>query len=294
MAKLKDLIVSLTTTLIRYHDCQKVNVCVKESDPTAALTAWREYAVSLLDKPAYESELTRLNIESTGKHRADRLPLLNFIKDEIVSLKNIMDRKLPFSAVELERFKLKVTCLLIDLQKLLNTNKTEIHSVQITNINDPVATTIPLPGLFDRGFVSSTLCTSGTIIKEEILEQFNIKLSTADTDICKIAEELFQTYQDAVLRTELEQARSTIAEMRLELQKAESELARIRLELKAARILIGEQDRTISSQSSMIDFYGKKSKREHHTLFFTHQEDTGRPKPPSLSILDNFKVISRI
>jgi hypothetical protein len=211
------------------------------------------------------------------------------MKDQIVSLKNIMDKKVPFSPTELEQFTHKVTFLLLDLQKLLNTNKTEIHSVHIRNIDDPVTTTIPLSGLFDRGFVSSGLCTSGTIIKEEILEKFNIKLTTPHPEICAIADELCQTYQDAISRTELERARSSLEEMRLRLEQTQSELETIRLKLETAENTIREQEKIISTHAldhakstgpkpaSMSD-YSRVTMPRSFGLFSMTPGHTGRPK----------------
>ncbi|WP_058535713.1 hypothetical protein [Legionella saoudiensis] len=227
---LNDLIISLATILIRYHDSQKINVCIKENEPAAMKKAAREYAMKLLQSEDFDQEFARLNVECT-KQYADfkRIDLLTFIKDEIKILKEVSLRTTPFQESddestnsEFNEYKNKIAMLLTDFKGLLNTQKTSVYEARIKKFNDPIVTKLGLHGMIDSVGVSnmfgmlksSPLCNSGDLVKVELLDRFNLTELSTSSEIRMVAEHICEGHQHALMAARHRELQTTILELK--------------------------------------------------------------------------------
>ncbi|MFJ1268243.1 hypothetical protein ACD661_06720 [Legionella lytica] len=212
---LNDLITSLATILVRYHDSQGINVCIKETEPTAVKKAARDYAMKLLQLDESDQEFARLNVECTTKY-ADfkRIDLLTFIKDEIKILRELSLRTTPFlesddesTHSEFDDYKNKITMLLIDFKGLLITQKENIYEARIKRLNEPTPIKLGLHGMIDSkrmgnifGMLkSSPLCNSGDLVKVELLDRFNLTELSTTSEIRIVAEHICESHQHALM-----------------------------------------------------------------------------------------------
>lgn len=270
MTRLDDLIISLATILVCYHDSQKINPCITETDPSKNKS--REFAMTLLTTVDYENKIDQLNKECTVGYKG-RLPFLDFIKDKITTLKTKQAREKPFDANELELYTNDIARLFIDFRELLKITKSKNHDMRSAKIS--------LPGLIDdssftsissslTSFLSSDkkviLCNSGTLTTEILLDRFNVKATSSNEEMQQIAKILCQEHQDSLLakenqkiKAELEQFQHRIAEQQqvieaLEQKSIEQQSAIEALKQKTAEqqsMLKALEDKNIEQQSTI-------------------------------------------
>ncbi|USQ13307.1 hypothetical protein J2N86_11515 [Legionella lytica] len=263
---LNDLITSLATILIRYHDSQGINVCIKESEPTAIKKASREYAMKLLQSTDFEQEFEKLNDECTKKY-TERKDLLKFIKDEIVELKKISERTTPFSeggseTDELSEYKDKVALLLFDFVNLLTTLKTAIYPVHVKVLNGPKETTLGLLGMkINTGFMYgfgmikssplSPFCNSGDLLKEELLERFNLSEKSIRSEIKVVADLICEGHQHALMAAKHKELQTTTTS-KPEAQD-EQEISSLNTEIKLLEAKLSEKEEKLLQLQNTIN-----------------------------------------
>jgi hypothetical protein len=254
MARLEELINSLGTVLICYNEKQKINV-LTSPDPDRLKA--RERAISLLQADDFEKKFHDLNLEATSSKYKDRVSFLGFIKDEIVVLKKLLDRKSPFSNEELDEFKKKITQLFMDFKKLLSIKKTATHTVQVNLLDNQPMTSLALYGLTESGWTGASLCYSGSLIKEEVLQRFNIKDNASEEDIKEIAEHLCQVHQNALLVSKLKAQQIDIMEVKREhqiaIQREVDAHEETKRELEIAKIKYSQQQTLMEEQQKLLE-----------------------------------------
>ncbi|MDR3503349.1 MAG: hypothetical protein P4L79_12300 [Legionella sp.] len=263
---LNDLITSLATILIRYHDSQKINVCIKETEPTAMKKASREYAMKLLQSVDFDQEFARLNVECT-KQYADfkRIDLLTFIKDEIKILKEVSLRTTPFLEAddestnsEFDDYKNKIAMLLTDFKGLLNTQKANVYEARIKKFNDPIVTKWGLHGMIDSVGVSnmfgmlksSHLCNSGDLVKVELLDRFNLTELSTSTEIKIVAELICEGHQHALMAARHRELQTTIHELK---EQHSEERSRLNTELQHLEKKLKETEEKLQQLQNIIN-----------------------------------------
>lgn len=202
--RIEELLYSLTTLLVRYHDSQRgVTKLISGKDDLRKKS--RTCAVDIiLDKDKdYKVRLDELIKECTDGYPGRR-PFLHFILHEINFLKSMLDKKTSFTPDELKDYKAKISQLLIDCKSLLQTPKSKTCEVTHSKFDNGTDASIALSGLINDGYYGSDLCNSGNLLIEEVLETLNITVSDKDEDLRTMAEQLCSEHQNALKVPELE------------------------------------------------------------------------------------------
>jgi hypothetical protein len=206
MTRSEDLLYSLTTVIIRYHDKQSgVKILVAESDESVVRKKSRSLAKRIINdnKTDFKTRLESLIKECTESH-ADRRPFLSFLLNEIISLKSITDQNKSFSPIQFEEYKNQIAQLLFDFKQLLSNSKgTTPMITQHKTATSPGGRT-SLEGLIDDSYLNrGQLCNSGLFLKEEILDRYNLNIDSSELEINEFAQQLCQEHQNALLIPEL-------------------------------------------------------------------------------------------
>ena len=253
---IEDLLISLTSYILRYHDSQPKNkpIISPESNPDLLQEKYRAHALrSLSDTEVnYESYLTTL-IKEGEINYAGRLPLLFYILNEITVLKFMVDRKTSFSPTELENYKKQMTQMLIDLRQLVVTIKDDTHKVKYSSIIEDGKETpekkITLPGTASYSYITGhSLCTSGFLLTDAVLKRFNITTTSSDTCIQGIAEKLCNSWQNAL----------RVPELLLKERELAQSSDQQKEEIGALKRTLKEQDLVLQEQSDSIKILTEK------------------------------------
>ncbi len=275
MTRLDDLIISLATILVCYHDSQSQVIKPRITEDDEFRNKSRHYAVELLKDADYVAEIDNLNKACTSRYKG-RLHFLDFIKDTIFSLKEKQNKDTPFDDNELEVYTKDIARLFIDFRELLKITKSKTYDVQLKQVNSE-ATSISLPGLIDDSYTSSftsfispskeeRLCTSGKLTTKILLDRFNIKATSSNEEMHQIAKILCQEHQDSLLakenqkiKAELEQSQRKVAEQESTNEKLTRKIAEQQSTNEELNLRLAEQqstnielNRRIVEQQSLI------------------------------------------
>ncbi|MBI2785787.1 MAG: hypothetical protein HYX60_05550 [Legionella longbeachae] len=245
MTKLEELIYSLATALVRYHDSQpKVSKLVNTSEPTLLRKKAREYAIGIIQSKEimFDQRLNAL-IENCTKGYLDRKEFLTYLLDEIIFLKKQLERKKPFNSEELIEYQKQVVQLFIDFKQLLNTSKDKKYKVIYSSLNYENKTYNDLSGLINNAWVGNIYCNSGTILIEEVLHRFHLSTTDSNEEIKEIAFSLCIEHQNALLISEHRDYKN-------ELENQLSELVMQKFDLIDTN---KQQEKTISELSNDLD-----------------------------------------
>lgn len=212
MTKLEDLLNSLITVIVRYHDSQPgVTKLIMEADDDLLKKKSRTAATGLLqekDAPL-KSHLEELIKECT-KLYPGRRPFLHYIVHELLFLKSQRDREKSFEPNELIDYKNQVTQLLIDFRQLLTTSKSKTYTVKYSHLRNEVEAKSPvniaLSGCIDdslNSYFRNKMCISGSILIAEVFDYLRISISCSDNEFKTIADELCTEHQNSLLVPEL-------------------------------------------------------------------------------------------
>lgn len=206
MTRSEDLLYSLATVIIRYHDKQSgVKILITESDESLVRKKSRILAKRIINdsKTDFKERFDSL-ITECPKHHPDRRPFLSFILNELSSLKLIIDHQNSFSPSQLEEYKQQIIEMLKGFKGLLSTSKgTTSIITQHKTATSPGGKT-SLEGLIDTSYLNSgQLCNSGIFLKEELMDRYNLDLDSTDTELSEFAQQLCQEHQNTLLVTEL-------------------------------------------------------------------------------------------
>ncbi|MFO2970767.1 Dot/Icm T4SS effector RavI [Legionella pneumophila serogroup 10] len=260
MTRLEELLYTLTSIIIRYHDSQPkvLNKLIVESNPILL----RRKALALAKEIIQDKDVEckgRLEelIQNCTKGYPDRKPFLHFILNEVLFLKSMLDRKNSFEPSKLEEYKKQITQLLIDLKQLMITPKSKTYEVKYTSATESSETSISLSGVKNDGYVGGEFCNSGNLIKEEVLEALNIHINSKNTAECSsdeeikaLAESLCLEHQNALLVPELLEKAQILSESSKEQEK---ELLTKTQQAETDKQVIIEQQATILEKDKEIE-----------------------------------------
>lgn len=203
MIRLEELLYSLTTVIIRYHD-SLVSPLVSASNKTEMHLKSRELATAIINDHDQDFKL-RLNeiILNCTKGYPGRRPFLSFILNEIVLINSFLNKKNSFSPEEFIEYKAQVFKLLMDFKGLLTTIKSKTHPVTQHKTEISPEGIIALSGCINDGYTGNEFCNSGIFLKEEVLEILNIKISFVEEKYREFAERICTEHQNALLVPEL-------------------------------------------------------------------------------------------
>lgn len=203
MIRLEELLYSLTTVIIRYHDSLALPL-IRASNKTEMHLKSRELATAIINDRDQDFKL-KLNelIQNCTKGYPGRRPFLSFMLNEIVLIHSFLNKKNSFSPEEFIEYKAQIFRLLMDFKGLLTTIKGKTYSVtqHKTEINPEGV--IDLYGCINDGYTGNEFCNSGIFLKEEILEILNIKISFVEEKYREFAERICTEHQNALLVPEL-------------------------------------------------------------------------------------------
>ncbi|HAT8591776.1 TPA: hypothetical protein JA986_03145 [Legionella pneumophila] len=265
MTRLEELLYTLTSVIIRYHDSQPkvLNKLIVESNPILL----RRKALALAKEIIQDKDVEckgRLEelIQNCTKGYPDRKPFLYFILNEVLFLKSMLDKKSSFEPSKLEEYKKQIAQLLIDLKQLMITSKSKTYEVKYTSATENSETSISLSGVKNDGYVGGEFCNSGNLIKEEVLEALNIHINSKNTAECSsdeeikaLAESLCLEHQNALLVPELLEKARILTESS---QEQENELLTKTKQTETDKKTILEQQATIQEKDKEIEALKEK------------------------------------
>lgn len=239
MTKLEDLLYSLTTALVRYHDSQSnVKKCVNTTDQVLLRKHSRQFAIGIFnDKDtSYEDSLSSI-ANAIVEHYNEKGHFLAYLIHEIKFLKSLNERKNPLLPDEVEMCVNQIALLITDLRTLLNSLKETPFAVtynQSDNLSD-TNTKVSIAGMSLSAYFGGTSYTrSGGIIKEEVFDTLNINTNPkidSDDEIRILASSICNEFQNALL---VKSIRIENQSLKKQLKANDSEL----IELRAARHLL--------------------------------------------------------
>lgn len=203
MIRLKELLYSLTTVIIRYHD-SLVTPLIIATNKTEMHLKSRDLATTIIDDHEQDFKL-RLSeiIQNCTKGYPGRRPFLNFILNEIVLLHSYLNKKNSFSAEEFIEYKTQVFKLLMDFKGLLTTIKSKTYPVTQHKTEIGPEGIIALSGCINDGYTGNEFCNSGMFLKEEVLGILNIKISFVEEKYKEFADLICTEHQNTLLIPEL-------------------------------------------------------------------------------------------
>jgi hypothetical protein len=252
MTRLEDLLYSLTSIIVQYHDSQSsVTKLVEASDKSTLQKKSRELAIDFIEdriklkgfvKGNVNANLEKLIKDCTNGY-PDRRPFLYFILHEINFIKSIRDYKAPIDAMRLEKYKLQISQMLINFKCLLTTPKSKMVQIKRSKIDDETDAVVSLSGLKSDAYLyGGEYCNSGSLVKEDVLDRLNILVSNTSEEILQVASKICAEYQNTLLVPYLQAENRRLME---EAEKAKSESSLSSGSLK-------EREKTIQSQLSKI------------------------------------------
>ena len=265
--RLEDLLHSLTTILVRFHDAQpKIKVkLITDSDPLSLPKKSRQEAIRILEDSVTPFDIRLKEIISIcNKVYPERTSFLNFMLNQITYLKTMNDRKNSFNPTELEEYKKQVAQMLLDFRQLLLTIKDKTHDVKYSRIKTEIDSTpempISLSGLVNNAYVGNHFCNSGILLNTEVLERLHLHVplsapssteeSNAIAEINLLADRICTAHQNTLLVPELIAEKSRLEELansqKLTIESHSSGLLQIELTAK-------KQDETVKSLTSLLE-----------------------------------------
>ncbi|BCA95918.1 hypothetical protein TUM19329_22790 [Legionella antarctica] len=264
---IEDLLISLTTYILRYHDSQPKNIPIipPESNLDLLQEQYRAHALkTLMNRDVHYDEYLTGLIKEGEKDYSGRLPLLFYILNEIKVIKSMVDRTTPFSPNELECYKKQMTRMLIDLRQLVLTIKGTTYNVKYSSIveddKEIPEKSISLSGTASYSYLTGhSLCTSGSLLTEEVLKRFNITTTSSDKYIQDIAEEFCKARQNALLVPELLLKIQVLTNLS---SSQKESIASLELDLKMKETTIQEQGGSIRALTEQVEKYSTITTKE--------------------------------
>lgn len=240
MTRLEELIYSLATVIVRYHDAQRVpRKLVDENDPTVLKEKSRESAKKIIQNTEvnFDIRLKELIVACTADY-ADRKPFLSFLLHEITFLKAQLDRKVPYSPEELGLYRQQIIQLLLDFQQLLKVSKDKVFKVTHSSFTDEPLR-IELNGLMNNSWFENSYCNSGLLIMDEVLDKCRLSIKSSPEaiknyayDLCEEHEKTLPNKENLRLKEELQQKEETAEKEKAQREKAEKENLELKEKLK--------------------------------------------------------------
>ncbi|WP_392538212.1 hypothetical protein [Legionella sp. 227] len=203
MTRLEELIYSLTTVILRYHDGQpKVKQLVTETDEELLQAKYLICAKEIIQNQEIPFKIYLSNLIKQCND-SGRSPFLNYLLHEVASLKALLDQKKSLEPIQLEEYTNQIAQLFIDLKRLLDTPKSKTYKVTYSKTAESPAVPNPLYGLKIKGYFEDGLCNSGDILKDSVLKPFKITILSSNEDLKNIAKQICNEHQHTFLVPEL-------------------------------------------------------------------------------------------
>ncbi len=253
MTRLEDLIYSLATVIVAYHDSQGIKKLITEKDKTIRLEKTRAKAIEIINtkSPTFEEYLKYLIKECTDDYPL-RKPFLHYILNQLMFLSALQSKTNSFSPTLLVACKEEMASLLKDFKRLLTTGKSGTLEVRYCVLPTEETKTssnklITLSGLENDAYYGNKFCNSGDLLHDEVLQRLNITTTTPDELITALAHDICSGIQNSLLVPELvvknlkaEEVVTTTKELlRQKTEEADVQLNKV-LELESRKVILEE------------------------------------------------------
>lgn len=302
MTRLEDLLYSLLTVIIRYHDSQSgVKKLVIDSNYHLLGEKSREFAIKLYHDKGIdlEKKIDAIILECTEGYPGRR-PFLYYLSHEIQFLKSfLLDRTNEFNEQEFKNFNNQVCQMLVDFKKLLNTTKSltykvtyslignhlnskselfEENSCILFNESKPISQpSIALAGLMNDSYIGNRYCNSGLLLIEEVLDRLNIKEYHSENQVLIMGDSICKEFKEAIGAPEKEKKIISLGKMikeqsllneslQMQLQEKDNLNESLRIELKKQEKIIISLNETIKNQALLNESLQKEIKEKEFLI----------------------------
>ena len=241
MAKLIDLLYSLTEVIIRYHDIHVSEPLVRNSNPNLLANAYKLKSKDIIATPDTIKDVLDGFITSCTVSYPERKPLLRYLTHQILFLNQILAQQASFSDEQLAHNKVQLKEMFINFRELLTTKKSNTYWVNYSKNkpSDPSPVRDEMHGVVkDAYFEMGHFCDSGSLLDEIVMGRFHLSTKTSNDEIGGLVDELCDNYQNTLfaaekieLQRQLELAKREKTEQLLELEKFKTISAEQLLEL---------------------------------------------------------------
>ena len=181
MTRLEDLIYSLATVIVGYHDSQGINKLVTEKDKAIRLEKTRAIAIQIIKatSPTFDERLKSLITECTDGYPL-RKPFLHYLLNQLMFLHSAQSRLNSFDKDSFNLYTAEMAKMLTDFQNLITTpksstiDKIKYCAIPSEKVKESGNTTITLSGLKNDSYYGGEFCNSGELLHDEVLQRLNI------------------------------------------------------------------------------------------------------------------------
>ncbi len=244
MIRLEELLYSLTTVIVRYHDSLVAKRLVLASNKAEMQLKSRLFATQIItdNEQDFRQRLGGI-IQTCTEGYPGRRPFLNFLLNEITLLHSFLSRKESFSSAEFNTYKEQTFKLLMDFKGLLTTTKSKTYPVTQHKTGSNSEAIIALSGCINDGYTGNEFCNSGIFLIEEVLDTLNIKINFVEDKFKEFAERICTEHQNALLVPELTHM----------LQESEREkIESIDSVRKSQQVIIDDQSKQVEELQAQI------------------------------------------
>lgn len=216
MTRLEDLIYSLATVLVRYHQIRGFTVSLdNESDKLLKAEKPRTLAASIInsDKPKFKDKLSELITQCTLNHVV-RQPFLTYILNELIFLKSIHSRTDVLQKNELPQYETVIFQMIQQFKQLLTIRQDETTAIKYSTLPGSASdgANIKLNGLINTAIFGPYYCNSGTLLLEEVFYWLNLTDKSSSDEIQSTAQDIVSEYQNKLIAYAAEQHQQESAE----------------------------------------------------------------------------------
>ncbi|KTD45178.1 hypothetical protein [Legionella quateirensis] len=288
MIRLEELLYSLTTVIIRYHDNLMGKKLITAKDIPEARLKSRELAIAIIQNKDndldFSTRLKNIIVNCTAGY-ADRQPFLYYILNEAVLINSYLNRKTSFTSEEFTEYKGQILKLLIDIKGLLCTKKSGRYEVTQHQTDMSPKGDIALSGCINERYVGDYFCNSGIFLNQEVLETLNISHGFSEERFEEFANRICMEHQNALLVPEqqakilgLEEENSnqkqTIESLSQKTEEAQSSSS-VQVDLvKQQEEIIRQLQETVAQQAEQLKLQEEKINEQNKQLV----EQFQRPK----------------
>lgn len=201
MTRLEELLYSLVTVIVLYHDSQpRTKKLIVTTDGEVIQEKSLQHAKQIIFNQDFNISLNEIIKQCPDNGRR---PLLYYLLHEINFLKEFLDREKSLEPDSLDEYTNQIVQLFLNLKVLLENPKHKTCRINLIKTEDKKHSSINLPGLKNDGYLGGDLCNSGEILNHLVLNRFNINGDTSDDRIMEIAEQICKEHQHTLLIQEL-------------------------------------------------------------------------------------------
>ncbi|MFA6304104.1 MAG: hypothetical protein WC627_13365 [Legionella sp.] len=246
MTKLKELMNSFATVIVRYHDSQpNVPKVINETDLIKARQKSQEHAALILKSSNSSVGSLDALITKCTQTYSGRFNFLNFLISEISFLQALLERTTSLNEQEFQELEQQLIQLFVDFKTLLNTKKYISYDLRVSELTvankNRANFSVPVKGLLNDAYIGSKYCNSGILLIEEVLEPLTIDANSSETKIKNIANWLCTEFQNHFLTAELK-------DLKLSCDQQKSKITELEGKLRSTSTKVSESSRFFSSK----------------------------------------------